>query len=267
MAQNSKGLLVIAAGGTIAAEHYDNTPENVHVRNNDRVKTAIWGMTAPHIYDQRQKLSKYASERLGEVFNMSMQFIDFGIKDSKDITEEELQNMAQMIAEAPEELVLITHGTDAMVHNANRITQILSQDYPGTLESKHIVITGAMKPLAHNITFEGSPLSTARYKTMSGWVSAAEGQEHVTKNKTDGFKSLQDALGILDKLPEKGLKMVMSGYIFDPKYTEKKFFELPDGIKSFEGEFIQNGGEGSRKVADVLGVASDGREEGHIHTK
>lgn len=119
-------ILLIATGGTIAAEPYEQTPKDVTVRNNYRVMGELPGM-AP---------------------NQWVRVVDFAIKDSKHLTPMDIAAMARTISEAKEAKVLITHGTDAMAPNARALLAVLKEHYPDALK-KTVIFTGAMQPLAH----------------------------------------------------------------------------------------------------------------------
>lgn len=58
-------------------------------------------------------------------------------KDSLDMTDEDRQLLHDRVAAAEEQRILITHGTDTMVHSANALLDITG---------KIVVFTGAMQP-------------------------------------------------------------------------------------------------------------------------
>ena len=59
-------------------------------------------------------------------------------KDSLEVTNEDRQQLADLILQRPEEKIIITHGTDTMMETGKFLEQ--------KVESKLIVITGAMRP-------------------------------------------------------------------------------------------------------------------------
>jgi L-asparaginase len=68
-------------------------------------------------------------------------------RDSKDIDQRYLENMRTIIANAPEDGVLITHGTDGILSTAEFLhTRALK---------KRLILTGAMIPLANGAVSDG----------------------------------------------------------------------------------------------------------------
>jgi L-asparaginase len=59
-------------------------------------------------------------------------------KDSLEVTDEDRQQLADIILQRPEEKIIITHGTDTMMETGKFLEQKVG--------SKLIVITGAMRP-------------------------------------------------------------------------------------------------------------------------
>jgi len=75
------------------------------------------------------------------------------LQDSRTIDERYRRNIADVVAAAPEERILITHGTDALLKTAAYLyKEALIND---ALASKKIVLTGAMVPLANGKTSDG----------------------------------------------------------------------------------------------------------------
>lgn len=162
-----KGVLLVAAGGTIAAEPYDKTPQYVTVRSNERVIEFL-----------RKK-------------HLALRVVDFATKDSKDITPDDIAEMADIIAAAAEDVVLITHGTDAMARNAQALKTMLGP----VLEEKTIIVTGAMKPLSHG---EGS----------------------------DGYDNLEDSLRFALSEEVRGVWLVMHDKVLNPARAVKDYEKL-----------------------------------------
>jgi L-asparaginase len=113
---------------------------------------------------------------------------DFSLKDSKDITAEDVQRMAHLIAQAQQDFIIITHGTDAMPQNARMLKALLARDYPEVLAHKRIVFTGAMEPLTHGA-------------------------------QSDGYANLKDAL----RDAKAGVSIVMHGMVINPDRAVKDF--------------------------------------------
>lgn len=103
-------------------------------------------------------------------------------KDSMDMTHDDRNLIYETILNAPEEKILITHGTSTMVETAR------------FLQSKHdiahkaIVITGAMRPFSFMLS--------------------------------DAPFNIGCAVGALNIL-ENGVFIAMNGQIFDPNHVEK----------------------------------------------
>jgi len=58
-------------------------------------------------------------------------------KDSLDLTDEDRERIRMKVASAPRERIVITHGTEPMIHTAQVLETILD---------KTIVMTGSMYP-------------------------------------------------------------------------------------------------------------------------
>ncbi len=116
-----KNILVIMTGGTIDAEAYDDTPRDIVPRSESAVPALL----------ERMGVAKHC------------EFVPWRMKDSKDLTVAELEELADMIGTAKQHYVLVTHGTDAMAENSRFVKQQLVD------VDKVVVFTGAMTPLAH----------------------------------------------------------------------------------------------------------------------
>ena len=64
-------------------------------------------------------------------------------QDSRDITEEDLNNLWSKIKSSKEENILITHGTFTMKNTAKFLENLLEKEN----EKRKIIITGAMVPI------------------------------------------------------------------------------------------------------------------------
>jgi L-asparaginase/Glu-tRNA(Gln) amidotransferase subunit D len=126
------GILLIQTGGTIDSEPYEdpkNPPNNVQTLKGedsliqgvlqnmgllDRVTRYSW------IGDQEDRLNK----------------------DSKEFSENDISELAEIIKADENESVIITHGTDFMVKNAKILQEIIGQT------DKKIIFVGSMVPLS-----------------------------------------------------------------------------------------------------------------------
>ena len=114
--------------------------------------------------------------------NFEYQVIPVMKKDSLDMTNEDRDNLRNLISKLNQELILITHGTDTMAQTAKVLAGI---------ENKTIILTGAMKPARFkdtdaifNIGFALGALRTISkgvYIAMNGEVFRPE---NVIKNRT-----------------------------------------------------------------------------------
>lgn len=69
--------------------------------------------------------------------NFEFDIISILKKDSRDITEEDREVIYKTCKHVENDKIIVTHGTDTMLETAKKIR---------TIESKTIVLTGAMKP-------------------------------------------------------------------------------------------------------------------------
>lgn len=58
-------------------------------------------------------------------------------KDSMDLTDEDRRNIVMVCEQAPENAIIITHGTDTMAITAKELSRV---------QSKVIILTGALRP-------------------------------------------------------------------------------------------------------------------------
>lgn len=161
--------LVVISGGTIDACAYRQTPENITPLETSIIPDAV-------------RMLGFAEECV---------FYSWLRKDSKDITETDLRDLANIIDHQGYKHVVITHGTDRMVQNA---ALMLKQDVIAGSD-KVIVFTGAMVPLANEI----------------------EGYE-----KSDGYGNLRYSLTQV-KTAKPGVYIGFQDKLFDPLRTHKDF--------------------------------------------
>jgi L-asparaginase len=106
--------------------------------------------------------------------------------DSLDMSDADRELIARQCRDAPEDRIVVTHGTDTMVHTA----AVLARSVPG----KTIVLTGAMIPIAFGSSdglFNlGGALAAAQvlppgvFVVMNGRVFA---WDRVRKNRDTGI--------------------------------------------------------------------------------
>ncbi len=107
-------ILILTTGGTIDKHYFDALSEYQIVESGIPALLAEARVTLPH--------------RVEEVCR----------KDSLELTDADRATIARCAAEAPEQRIVITHGTDTMTDTA----AVLARDVPG----KTIVLTGALSP-------------------------------------------------------------------------------------------------------------------------
>jgi len=75
------------------------------------------------------------------------------LQDSRMVNDVYRQNLADVIKAAPEDNILVTHGTDALLKTAEYL--YLEALVDSKLASKKIILTGAMVPLANGCNSDG----------------------------------------------------------------------------------------------------------------
>ena len=158
-------LLVLTTGGTIDKVYFDASSEY-----------EVGEPTVPHVFREAGVTLPW---RMEAVFR----------KDSLEIDEGDRATILRHCVEAPENRILITHGTDTMCETAAFLAGVTG---------KTIVITGALSPARFRVTDAifnlGLALGAAQsmphgvYIAMNGTVFVAG---HVRKNRTLGkFEAL-----------------------------------------------------------------------------
>lgn len=127
MSRSRSEILLITTGGTIDAEPYDQTPENVAVRTESLIPQAL--------------------EMLG--VSEGVDIFHWLQKDSKQVSTVDLENMANIIRQDDRQYFIITHGTDAMPENSRQLKALLGGS------GKKVIVTGAMTPLSHGRQSDG----------------------------------------------------------------------------------------------------------------
>lgn len=164
-----KDILVIMTGGTIDAEAYPdpaNPPPNAVPLKDSAVPDALHAMG----YDDDCRCYQWL------------------MKDSKEFTERNLDELATMIRERRAQHIIITHGTDRMPENSRDLMKFLGST------DKTVIMTGAMIPLANG-------------------------------KESDGYENLRFAVENIEKWPP-GVHVVMHGRRFDPARVRKNFSSL-----------------------------------------
>lgn len=154
-------ILILTTGGTIDKVYFDAS-SNYEVGE----------PTVPHVFREAGVTLPW---RLHPLLR----------KDSLEMTDEDRAAIRRACAEAPEQRILITHGTDTMTETAEAL-----RDLPG---AKTIVLTGALAPARFRVTDAVFNLGLALgavqsrpagvYLAMNGTVFPAGG---VRKNRGEG---------------------------------------------------------------------------------
>jgi L-asparaginase len=162
---------------------------------NDPIRILITGGTFDKEYDEIRGRLYFQDTHLPEMLKLGRCHLDLEVRtlmmiDSLDMTDADRQIVVEQCRNAPEDRIVITHGTDTMVETARTLqTNALG---------KTIVLTGAMIPYkfgsSDGLFNLGSALAFAQtlppgvYVAMNGRYFAAD---RVRKNKSAGvFESL-----------------------------------------------------------------------------
>ncbi len=109
------------------------------------IRILITGGTFDKEYDEIEGRLYFQDTHLPELLELGRCRLDVQLRtvmmlDSLDMTEEDRQVILQQCLRAPEEKIVITHGTDTMIDTARVLA--------GSVRGKTIVLTGAMIPIA-----------------------------------------------------------------------------------------------------------------------
>lgn len=109
------------------------------------IKIFVTGGTFDKEYDEISGSLFFKDTHLREMLDLGRCRLDVQIRtimmiDSLDMTEADRSLIVENCRKAPEEQIVITHGTDTMVETASLIAQRIS--------NKTIILTGAMIPFA-----------------------------------------------------------------------------------------------------------------------
>jgi len=144
------------------------------------VQVFVTGGTFDKEYNYLNGRLFFQDTHLPQMFERGRCTVDINIKtlmmvDSLEMTDSDREIIAHNIRRAETNKVLITHGTDRMVHTAQYLAKLEIPD-------KTVVLTGAMIPYAFG-------------------------------NSSDGFFNLGSALAFVQTLPQ-GIYIAMNGRIF-----------------------------------------------------
>jgi len=154
------------------------------------IRILVTGGTFDKAYDEIHGRLFFRDTKLPEMLEMGRCRLEVEIEtlmliDSLEMTEELRASIAARAAGCPEDLIVITHGTDTMVETARALAE--------RVQDKTIVLTGAMIPIAFGSSdglFNlGGALSVVQvldpgvYVTMNGRIFDWDG---VRKNTGTG---------------------------------------------------------------------------------
>ncbi|MGE4350984.1 MAG: asparaginase domain-containing protein [Bdellovibrionales bacterium] len=91
--------------------------------------------------------------------------VSLGLRDSYSVDEPYRHSLVELIRHAPQDKILITHGTDSMVQTADFLYDKAQKD--PTIAAKKIILTGAMIPLSNGSHSDG-------YQNLAFALSALE---------------------------------------------------------------------------------------------
>ena len=132
------GILVLTTGGTIGAVAYPDpqSPPDISLMPSADVDLVKSTLDQPDFSFVRTRC------------------ISLEPRDSKLIDENYLLNVIDVIRKAPENEILITHGTDRILKSADFLFRYSSQ-HLAELRNKTILLTGSMIPLANGPGSDG----------------------------------------------------------------------------------------------------------------
>jgi len=107
-----------------------------------KIKIFTVGGTIDKIYFDQKNAYQVGDPKIVEVLQEANVTLDFETesimqKDSLDMTEKDRRLIFEKVVRDPQELIVISHGTDTMVETANTLSAI---------PNKTIVLTGSMQP-------------------------------------------------------------------------------------------------------------------------
>jgi len=159
--------------------------------NNESIRIVVTGGTFDKEYDELTGSLFFKASHVGEMLRLGRSELNVTIQtlmliDSLEMTDERRGFLLQAVRAAPEDRILITHGTDTMEVTARAFAS-------EGLGAKTVVLTGAMVPYmfgsSDGLFNLGSALAFVQalppgvYVAMNGRAFPAE---HVRKNRTSG---------------------------------------------------------------------------------
>src|SRR5262245_42449336 len=159
------------------------------------IRIFVTGGTFDKTYDEIRGALSFRDTHLSEMLRLGRSRVDVSVRtlmmvDSLEMTDVDRELIVRNCVQAPEERIVITHGTDTMVDTARALA--------AGIRGKTIVLTGAMIPYAFGSSdglFNlGSALSFAQVLPPGVYI-AMNGQhfvwDKVRKNrKTGAFESI-----------------------------------------------------------------------------
>lgn len=109
------------------------------------IRVLVTGGTFDKEYDEIRGALSFGDTHLPEMLRRGRCHLDVEVRtlmmvDSLDLTETDRETIARNCQRAPEDRIVITHGTDTMVETARVLA--------ASVQGKTIVLTGAMIPYA-----------------------------------------------------------------------------------------------------------------------
>lgn len=180
-----KDTLIIMTGGTIDAEAY---PDPLHPPKDATMLPC--------------SLIPAALANMGVAGRCS--FLPWRAKDSKHVTDADIEDLARIIRTAEARTVIITHGTDAMAENGRRLKRCLERPDPalrddawagceahvrgGTpLRDKRVILTGALMPLANGAASDAHENLSYIFSHMDGWEAGMRVVMHGVSYAPEGL--------------------------------------------------------------------------------
>jgi len=129
-------VLVLTTGGTIGSEAVDDIKR------------------PPHFTDMPPEGTDLVCEALTTFFKtFSTRCLSLEPRDSKHIDLAYLEQMEETISAAPENKILITHGTDTLLKTVDFFFHRMASN--ANLKEKYLILTGSMVPLANGLLSDG----------------------------------------------------------------------------------------------------------------
>jgi len=116
-----------------------------------KIRLIITGGTFDKKYDAIKGILDFKDTHLPEIINVVRPNAGVSLEnkiliDSLEMTDEHRKEIVDSCKESPEDLIIITHGTDTMAKTAELAGRLMQQNPAGRLKGKTVVFTGAMVP-------------------------------------------------------------------------------------------------------------------------